>query len=791
MSGIAHKILGNPEKYSVQELTQGVQSGVIPGYIGIPLIQDKMKKQKEAQAIAGGPQPDQPPIAAQVLAEAQGVPALASNLPEQMAGGGIVAFAGGGSAAKALFADDEEADDDYTDAIMGAMDSMDAMRKHIGALREAGISPSESSGLAALLPPHLGGTNDQSMQVAYNGPGAGIVESVRSYFNKGQENTAPQAAPPATPKTGTPSKFVDAYLPLAEKVGDRLGVAPKLLLAQWGNETGWGKSVIPGTNNLGNIMDFSGKGPKAVDNYNGRVDSYRAYKNPDEFGNDFAGVIERVHKGALNSGEDASRYFGSLKKSGYAEHPKYVDSGIKATKMVERELANRKETNVASMAGGGVARFQSGGFSDIYNMTADQIKDFMNRRLRMEQARAAFSAAPSAAVPAAETAAASSGIGALLSRAAVPLGLGVTAYDIGNKVMDKKQAEELAKYGPEGPPTDEELARAARPAFMRDVSMSPKVQQERGITPLAPLSYTPAGVATYGPRPGYTPPMPSAGAGRGQQGGPTAEQLSQAVAPTGTQMPYMENESLVGPGSIPSYGMDAPQSAAQPAEVNAPANAPVQEDGLAGLRQQIAEGLSGLKNQKEIDNYMALLSGGLGMLGETSPFASANIGRGAKQGIAAYQAAAQARGQDQRGLLSAQLGLERYGQLGALKNEQMALRKDLAAQEDLRKRELAGAAQEGKAAALTERQRIADENVLLKMEQQAEKIVESSGKLASLENITKSAEEIAKIKKRLIDDLLSQNKRYQAINARLYPGIADSFGGAKIRDYDVKTGQLR
>ena len=120
MSGIAHKILGNPEKYSVQELTQGVQSGAIPGYIGIPLIQDKMKKQKEAQAIAGGPQPDQPPIAAQVLAEAQGMSSLQSNLPEQMAGGGIVAFAGGGSAAKALFADDEEADDDYTDAIMGA-----------------------------------------------------------------------------------------------------------------------------------------------------------------------------------------------------------------------------------------------------------------------------------------------------------------------------------------------------------------------------------------------------------------------------------------------------------------------------------------------------------------------------------------------------------------------------------------------------------------------------------------------------------------------------------------------
>jgi hypothetical protein len=141
MSGIAQKILGNPEKYSVQELTQGVQNGIIPGYIGIPLIQDKMKKQKEAQAIAGGPQ--QPPIAAQVLAEAEGMSGLQSNLPQQMAGGGIVAFAGGGSAAKALFADDEEADDDYTDAIMGAMDSMDAMRNSVARYRNNGVAASD------------------------------------------------------------------------------------------------------------------------------------------------------------------------------------------------------------------------------------------------------------------------------------------------------------------------------------------------------------------------------------------------------------------------------------------------------------------------------------------------------------------------------------------------------------------------------------------------------------------------------------------------------------------------
>jgi hypothetical protein len=96
---IAQKILSSPQKYSVQELTQGVQDGTIPAYIGVPLIQDKIQKQKQAQAMGMGQQPNQPPIAEEVLAQAaqldrrpSGVSALASNLPQEYAGGGIVAF---------------------------------------------------------------------------------------------------------------------------------------------------------------------------------------------------------------------------------------------------------------------------------------------------------------------------------------------------------------------------------------------------------------------------------------------------------------------------------------------------------------------------------------------------------------------------------------------------------------------------------------------------------------------------------------------------------------------------
>lgn len=186
------------------------------------------------------------------------------------------------------------------------------------------------------------------------GGGKTAGQEQRSFLDSVRGMKAPDLSGGSTasaPKTGTPASFVEAYLPLAERVGARLGVAPKLLLAQWGGETGWGKSIIPGTNNLGNIMDFSGKGPKAVDNYNGRTDSYRTYKNMDDFGNDFAGVIERVHKGALNAGDDPLRYFGSLKKSGYAEHPKYIDTGVKATQMVEKELQRIRPQKISDASG--------------------------------------------------------------------------------------------------------------------------------------------------------------------------------------------------------------------------------------------------------------------------------------------------------------------------------------------------------------------------------------------------------------------------------------------------------
>jgi hypothetical protein len=159
------------------------------------------------------------------------------------------------------------------------------------------------------------------------------ADAIGSMSTDGDKPSAGAAAPrsPANARVG---QFVDQYLPLAQKVGSDIGVSPEVLLGQWGLETGWGRSVIPGTNNLGNIKDFSGRGAMATDNMTGSRDAYRQYASPDEFGDDLAKLLRRRYASALQSGGDAQKFFSALKQGGYAEDPDYVKKGLTASGMV-------------------------------------------------------------------------------------------------------------------------------------------------------------------------------------------------------------------------------------------------------------------------------------------------------------------------------------------------------------------------------------------------------------------------------------------------------------------------
>lgn len=108
---LADKALSAKDPSVVQSilsnLTSSIQNGAVKPYVGIPLVQSLnqhlqglTQQANMVAALRTPPQvaPDQS-IGAQTLASAEtnpGIDAMPSNLPEQMAGGGIVAFADGG-----------------------------------------------------------------------------------------------------------------------------------------------------------------------------------------------------------------------------------------------------------------------------------------------------------------------------------------------------------------------------------------------------------------------------------------------------------------------------------------------------------------------------------------------------------------------------------------------------------------------------------------------------------------------------------------------------------------------
>ena len=117
---------------------------------------------------------------------------------------------------------------------------------------------------------------------------------------------ADEKAPPQ--KGGNPAAFVQEYGPIAERIGAEIGVDPKILLAQFGHETGWGAKVVPGTYNLGNIKDFSGKGQKAYDKREKSNDAYLRFEDPEVFADYYADFIKRMYPKAVGAGSDVNKF---------------------------------------------------------------------------------------------------------------------------------------------------------------------------------------------------------------------------------------------------------------------------------------------------------------------------------------------------------------------------------------------------------------------------------------------------------------------------------------------------
>ena len=186
----------------------------------------------------------------------------------------------------------------------------------------------------------------------------------------------------------------------------------------------------------------------------------------------------------------------------------------------------------------------------------------------------------------------------------------------------------------------------------------------------------------------------------------------------------------------------------------APAGIASQIPASDDLKDYFAKGIAALQDQKKINAYLALISGGLGAAGGTSQYAAANIGQGGQKGVEAYMAGNKDITAQQNALLQGRLGLEKYQSLRDIQAQQMKnlqeYRDDkIAAQNAERDRRIAA----GKETATLAEQRLAETHMKNLDEVLARKEKEAIALALAQEKNAFTPEQHAQIQAKAIADL--------------------------------------
>lgn len=637
---MAEKAVTPEQIKSIQaHLVKSVQTGAVPSYVGIPLLNDLNQKMARIQTAPAQAQAmvQQPPLAQQVMGQAeQGVETLPSGLPEQgMAGGGIVAFAGGGEAmsptqmASYLLADEDDEDDDYVNAILHNISSLEDAESDdsgIGALMAA--QERESVSTKEGNQPARGVTRERT---SVSGP-AGLADLLKMIEQKESGGR------------GDYDKYGNLLTSSAGAQG-RMQVMPAT-----SRDPGFG--IRPARE--GDVEDLARVGreyyTKMLDRYQDPKLAAIAYNwgpgNTDKWLSSGAS-IDKLPRETRN-------YVANMREGGIAH---FQNTGIVTLDPNDpdswRSRSSSPEVRAAE---------PKGGYKDITKMTPEEIKEAARRRIRMESARAAVPSAASApaAAPSAAAPAAASDLtyGQRLLRflspsggGAVPLtGIGTLggymSYGAANQMRNLSQEQREQLTGDIGSDTSfaAAITNESTPGGWTILGGQP--------TPTAPAK--PAGVATLptAPRMPVTASNTTGQSYRRTEGAPSPDDRRQAF------------ESAVG-ATQDAEDAETELKLPPPEASTETEKGAGKEEG--GIRSILDKFRTDIGKQRDIDNYLSLLSSGLGMMGGTSPFAAANIGQGAQQGIRTYQQAAQLRGADERGLLSAELGLKKYQSLEDIK----------------------------------------------------------------------------------------------------------------------------
>jgi len=138
----------------------------------------------------------------------------------------------------------------------------------------------------------------------------------------------------------SPEDFVRHIYPLAQKAAARIGVDPKLMLAQTALETGWGKFMIPREDGTSSFNLFNIKADKRWDGESAEVQTlefrngqpqqerwpFRAYESLDASIDDYIDFLTANprYQQALEKAADAQAFAKSLQQAGYATDPRYA-----------------------------------------------------------------------------------------------------------------------------------------------------------------------------------------------------------------------------------------------------------------------------------------------------------------------------------------------------------------------------------------------------------------------------------------------------------------------------------
>jgi len=146
-------------------------------------------------------------------------------------------------------------------------------------------------------------------------------------------------------------EFIATMLPMAEEAAARIGVDPKVLVAQAALETGWGKSVLrqsdgSSSHNLFNIKagsSWKGDTTRAVTaEYEGGqvVKESAQFRSYDSFADSFHDLVNLLqnndrYQDVVKSADNPEQFVKELQKAGYATDPRYASKIASIAKQLE------------------------------------------------------------------------------------------------------------------------------------------------------------------------------------------------------------------------------------------------------------------------------------------------------------------------------------------------------------------------------------------------------------------------------------------------------------------------